>query len=341
MYEYDSTISKIDKLLKERQYLYENMLYDDTNIQRIDLKLKKFQPPTIVDLIYKEEEEETDNWLIRDLIPIEGYGEIYGESGSFKSFIILDMLFCIVNGLNFHNLTVQEGNVFYVPAEGRKGIVKRILALEEKYDVEIKFNKFFVPESIDLYDEESMQNLSYQLKVIGNVRIIVFDTLRRNSPTANEDSASDWNLIMHHLDKYVKPYCDVVCWVHHTNKSGKSSGTTARYASADFSYILKRQGSTNAVTLKCDKMKDDNVEGKLMKFDLIPFSNSLAPVLINDNLSDKAKQVLHENNLTNSFTEDQLREAVNKTFSDKSSANQRQIYHRIKKEDGIKKRLEM
>lgn len=67
-------------------------------------------------------------WLVKRIIPDTGIGAIYGDSGTFKSFLTLDGLAHISNGQDWFGQRVTAAPAVYVPFEGQGGIPNRIKA---------------------------------------------------------------------------------------------------------------------------------------------------------------------------------------------------------------------
>lgn len=65
-------------------------------------------------------------WLVKGIIPDAGIGAIYGDSGTFKSFLALDGLAYISNGHDWFGRRVRAAPAVYVPFEGQGGIPNRI-----------------------------------------------------------------------------------------------------------------------------------------------------------------------------------------------------------------------
>jgi hypothetical protein len=119
-------------------------------------------------------------------------------------------------------------------------------------------NLYISTAPLSLMDEESMITASQYLQEIGNVQLVIIDTLHRNSGAADENSSTDFAKILNHIDSYIRPYAKVVLWVHHTghNDKGRRRGTSSRYAACDAVYQVERKEGNNACDLICKKMKD-------------------------------------------------------------------------------------
>src|SRR5262249_38770796 len=82
-------------------------------------------------------------WLVGDekrpVLIAKGLWLNYGLFKGGKTYLSLELAFCIAFGLEFHGLPVTQGNVAYVVAEGGiQRIVNRVLALCEKYGLDPK-----------------------------------------------------------------------------------------------------------------------------------------------------------------------------------------------------------
>jgi hypothetical protein len=56
-------------------------------------------------------------WLVENVLPAGGLIGLYGEPGSFKSFIAIDIAMSIATGLSWHGAEVRKGHVIYVAAK--------------------------------------------------------------------------------------------------------------------------------------------------------------------------------------------------------------------------------
>jgi hypothetical protein len=69
------------------------------------------------------------DWLLRGYLEAETLACLFGESGTMKSFLALDMGLCIASGLPWHGRDVPlAGPVVYVAGEGFRGLSRRIKA---------------------------------------------------------------------------------------------------------------------------------------------------------------------------------------------------------------------
>jgi len=86
----------------------------------------------------------SNNWLIDKVLPLQSYGFLFGEPGCGKSFVALDMAFCISQGIDWHEQEVDEGAVIYIAGEGLSQIHKRVKALCQEYQVPCILNPVLI-----------------------------------------------------------------------------------------------------------------------------------------------------------------------------------------------------
>ncbi|MFK0572918.1 AAA family ATPase [Endozoicomonas sp.] len=57
-------------------------------------------------------------YLIKEYIPAESFGVIYGASGSYKSFLAISLACHVSSGSGWNKAKVQQGLVFFIAGEG-------------------------------------------------------------------------------------------------------------------------------------------------------------------------------------------------------------------------------
>jgi hypothetical protein len=203
------------------------------------------------------------NWLIKDLITDSSLGLLFGLSGSGKSFLALDMAFCIAAGIDFHGHRVIPGNVVYIAGEGYAGLKKRIKALEIKYGMKAP-NLFISRQSASLTDADSAKDVRLAIdSICQDASLVIIDTMHRNFGEGDENSASDFGLFISNIDKYLRQNHETVIVVHHSghNDTERSRGSSSIRAAMDFEYKVSMSGDVRKgmahIKLSCTKMKDD------------------------------------------------------------------------------------
>lgn len=232
-------------------------------------------------------------YLIDGVIVEDAMGEIFGTSGHHKTFLILQMLFCIAHGIPFHGREVKQGKVVYMAGEGHSGLKKRLNALCEYYDVELDRKAFLVPDiSLNLMDEDSVKEFGVYLATKGEIKMLVIDTLVSYTNGMDMNGDVHWNSIKYNIVQYIKPYVQTVSWITHTGlkEQKRAKGSSQRYADSD--YVLQVQKSNTNTSLIYHKNKDRELSNPI-KFIMKHVGDSLVPVQnVTASLTKKEKMVM-------------------------------------------------
>ena len=221
-------------------------------------------------------------WLVKNVIPERGIGSIYGESGSGKSFLTLDLLAHIANGKKWFGRKVTRVPALYIPLEGQAGIPNRIKAWSKYCQLNPDWginstNLEFIFDSLDLRKSEDRQELLSALKKRQwQNGVLCIDTLAQSAPGADENSSTDMGEVISALNKIQQELSCLILIIHHTgkDKSRGMRGWSGTLAAMDFA--LECQGKIiGAKTFERDlvmqKVKDAEI-GKPIRFALIPIT---------------------------------------------------------------------
>ena len=210
-----------------------------------------------------------ETWLIYKYLPENATILLYGETGSYKSFIAIDMACSIATGSNWQGHKVTQGEVIYICGEGLQGINKRIKAWGIHNNITTDIPVFVSQRSVSILDSESateaqeaVQELITTEKI--TPKLVIIDTLAR-SLGGDENSNKDITLFIAYLDKYLKDEFNVsILVVHHTGHESKNRprGASAISGNVDASFFLKKDGDLS--TLSSIKMKDMEKSKTLM-----------------------------------------------------------------------------
>src|SRR5215218_8363569 len=102
-------------------------------------------------------------WLIDGIIPDKGKVMLFGEEGSHKTFIAIDMALCVATGTDYHGRAVERGHVVYVAAEGGAPIAKRLEAWEQHHGTEATDGRWLL-EPVLLDNAKEAQNFIENLR---------------------------------------------------------------------------------------------------------------------------------------------------------------------------------
>lgn len=169
-------------------------------------------------------------WIVRGVMPENGFVGLYGPPGSLKSFVVLDMAMSIATGKEWRGKRVTPGYVLYVAGEGQAGMQKRIAGWRDSFGAGLAKPMFgMVPQAVAMPTDQ----LGELLELIGSLAVkpslIVLDTLARTFGGGDENSQRDMNAYVHAVDTLRSETGATVLVVHH---SGKDADKGARGSSA-------------------------------------------------------------------------------------------------------------
>jgi len=211
------------------------------------------------------------NWLVENYLEKQSLNMIYGEPGTYKSFMAMELAFCIGPGFDWYGNATLKGDVVYLAGEGASGIQKRFAALELKYS-NTQQGIFVSSKPAEILSTNSVDEI---LKAIDDNKckpvLIVVDTLHRNFGEGDENSSKDIGAFIKHLDLIKEKTGAAILCIHHSghNTNSHARGSSAIRASLDTEYQLKTKGA--GVELICKKMKEYE-KPDLMEFILKPIT---------------------------------------------------------------------
>lgn len=212
-------------------------------------------------------------WLLDGIIPADAFGILYGPSGSYKSFIALDIAAAISTGQSWHGVDVDGcGPVLYVAAEGSMGLQERAVAWSKHYK-RAYGPLAILPVAIMLDDPIMTQifveaAMKAQEKLGSPFKLVIIDTLAR-SFNGDENSSQDAGAFINSCYAWRAKLGD--CSVMVITHSGKQldrgiRGSSAFKAASDFVFIVTRPNHLQAL-LRNEKQKDID-EAEDMRFAL-------------------------------------------------------------------------
>jgi hypothetical protein len=234
--------------------------------------LKTIETVSFEDLM---SEDYTPNWLVEGLIEKSDLGLIFGSSGGGKSFVVLEMCYCIAAGIPFHGKNTKLGRVLYVCGEGYGGIQKRFAALREKHNGVLGGRLHLTRQSAALMDIESAKAVRNTMDSLGGIDLVVIDTLHRNFGAGDENSSKDFAILLQNVDKFIKSTGATVIIIHHSgnDSNGRSRGSSSIRAAMDVEFEVIKSAD-DIVTMTNTKMK--NFEPPLpMAFKFTPIAESV------------------------------------------------------------------
>ncbi len=195
-------------------------------------------------------------WMIKDHMELNSIGMLFGAPASAKSFIAMDIAFCIASGIDWNGNATVQGKVVYLAGEGFNGLKKRFKALGEKYQTNTN-DVFFSELPASFSDQNNTDNV-YQgiVSICPTPTLIIIDTLHRNFGAGDENSAKDFGLFLHHITVLMRALGSSVLIVHHSGHgdADRGRGSSSIRAAMDVEYKITKAGES--VTMKCTKAKE-------------------------------------------------------------------------------------
>jgi hypothetical protein len=206
--------------------------------------------------------------LVGDLLQMNTTARVIGPSGTFKSFVLLDMAGHIGTGMKWHGHYVRQGTVVYLVAEGEQGIRKRVRAWEQHYGMRMD-NVMFLPRPVQAMSPEwtVFTELAHQLAPV----FVVIDTQARVSTGIEENSNKEMGEVVARMDNLRRATGACISLVHHTGhigEHGRGASSVKGAMQSELNVSKKGDRLSNIVlTVKASKQKDEE-EGNDLQFGL-------------------------------------------------------------------------
>ncbi len=230
---------------------------------------------------------ESQGWLLKHVIPDTGVGVIYGDSGTFKSFVALDLMAAIATGRErWFGHRVTRAPCIYVPFEGKGGIPKRVQAwrlarLMERVptapdapifpmNFDVTTGIVFVTDPLNLRNQADRDALVEALKADGLIGgLLCIDTLAQAGGGIDENSSEDMGLMIQAFQDLQNRLGGVTLTTHHTGKDASRGmrGHSSLRGAVDFAIECSRVDGPSKydAQMRLDKVKDEEA-GKVIPF---------------------------------------------------------------------------
>lgn len=206
-------------------------------------------------------------WLIRNILPEAGLGVVYGDSGSGKTFAVLDMAAHITQGLPWRGANTRKGSVVVIAAEGAGGFRKRLRAQLQQHNVS-SLGIGVIGDAPNFMEAKDIKDVVLAVQKFGCPSIIIVDTFAQVMAGANENAGEDVGKALAHCKVLHKYTGAMVILVHHSGKDASKGarGWSGLRAAADVEIEVSRDGDQRAI--KVTKLKDGDDEGQAFAFEL-------------------------------------------------------------------------
>lgn len=209
-------------------------------------------------------------WIIKDVLPRADLIVLFGESGSGKTFIALDLAAAIARGINWRGYRTTRGRVVYIAAEGAGGLRTRLKAYAARHGLQLAdLDLAVIAAAPNLLLKDDALDVCKSIIAAGRADLIVVDTFAQVTPGANENAAEDVGRALAHCRGIRVATGAPVLLVHHAGKdqSKGARGWSGLKAAADAELEVLRTPGGRMVRLSKQK---DGRDGLEWGFDLEP-----------------------------------------------------------------------
>lgn len=201
--------------------------------------------------------------IVRGIFEADSFAQLFGESGSAKTFWTISVACCIATGTKWFGRPVKKGPVVYIPGEGHAGVSRRIRAWSDDAGISIAKAPLFVRSgAAALLDPQSLSEVLAELQEVteaeGPPVLIILDTVARNFGPGDENATPDMSAFVRACDT-IRTACpnSTVLVVHHSGWASKDRGrgNGALKAALDAEYKIEK-AANDLLVFSATKMKD-------------------------------------------------------------------------------------
>jgi putative DNA primase/helicase len=189
-------------------------------------------------------------WLISDVIVENSICLFWAGSDSYKTFVAIDIAFCISTGSSWQGRPVVPGPVVYVAAEDITGVTSRMIGWRETKGRELpRADITLLNDNFTLASPDADKLIRSIELLAEKPKLIVIDTLARSFGAGNEDKTSDMNAFVQACDKLRRATKATIMIVHHTGRNPEQErGNVSLRAACDTIFTIQK-GKAGKITL--------------------------------------------------------------------------------------------
>jgi hypothetical protein len=207
-------------------------------------------------------------WLVKNVVPAADLIVLFGESGSGKTFVVLDIVAAIARGIQWRGNRVKRGRVVVIAAEGGAGFRNRLKAYAVRHELDLAdLDIWVIHAAPNMLLKDDALDVCKAILAIGGASLVVIDTFAQVTPGANENAAEDMGKALAHCRGIRVATGAPVLLVHHSGKDASrgARGWSGLKAAADAELEVLRMPTGRV--LRVSKQKDGE-DGTAYGFDL-------------------------------------------------------------------------
>lgn len=217
----------------------------------------------------------TPPWRVKDVLPAAGLAAIFGQPGSGKTFIALDMAFALAEGRDWFQMQTHPCPVVYVNLESNLGLKKRLTAWQKERARPVPDNVLFVIEPFHI-----LEDVEALARGIEPGAVVFLDTLNAASAGLDENSSRDMGLILEAAKKLQRLTDGLVVLIHHGGKDAAKGlrGHSSLNAALDAAIEVSRNGESRSWrTSKAKEAEDGRRQGFRLKPVIVSYTEENEP----------------------------------------------------------------
>ena len=223
---------------------------------------------------------EDPTWLIPGMLPAQGTGMMFGASGSYKSFLTLDMALSLAYGhAGQWGAPPVKNDVLFLAGEGPVATAKkRWPAWLEWREIEAREDhRIILKNRVPFYhDTEAWEHIKLDLDELGaKPSLIVIDTLSRLLTGMDENSTKDATMVVSFMEQLAHHYECFVLAIHHTGKDEKKGARGSSVFHANMDTVIATRLKGGGTELRVKKQKDADVPDEPHCFQTKEVGNSI------------------------------------------------------------------
>lgn len=201
-------------------------------------------------------------WLMKNVIPAADLIVLFGESGSGKTFMVLDIVAAIARGVEWRGNKVRQGRVVVIAAEGGAGYRNRLKAYAARHGLDLAdLDIWVIHAQPNMLLKDDALDVCRGILAIGGASLVVIDTFAQVMPGANENAAEDMGKALAHCRGICTAVKAPVLLVHHSGKDASrgARGWSGLKAAADAELEVLRLPTGRMVRVSKQKDGEDGL----------------------------------------------------------------------------------
>jgi len=201
--------------------------------------------------------------FIENLLCENQFSVIYGESNCGKTFFMMDLSLHVALGRPWRGREVDQGGVIYAALEGGYNTQNRIVAFKRHHEIAVDIPMAIIPSSLNLLDPKgdihSLVEAIWEAKErIGNIKLVVIDTLSRALHGGDENSSMDMGQLIINADAIRAVTGAHISFIHHSGKDAVKGarGHSSLRAAVDTEIEISRLDERSPSKIKVVKQRE-------------------------------------------------------------------------------------